>query len=715
MLSININMENIRPIKKTFLDRSGTIYVVDNTGIIYMYEGGEFYPFVNPIENIMHDIKNCFLINSTFFVYHSNTISMFDENLFRIELDENTWITHNIDFVCYHSEYDLVAILKNSELFVYTNVSVDSNDEIVEIPLSHICKYDNGEIRIKEYNLFDHIKIVDNILLALNENDLSVFLLEPNNEIIRRISRLNVNKKLYDRIINYNDEHNIFILNNGNYLTLDGIFHIPNNYLDKTFNNFIFNRAKCFFLVENDMLLCYYEQDKYDTVIKEMLNLLSNPKHTISDVSNKSHKLLTLSLPNNINFDIINSNFSQLIICNGEPYIIEQNWHKIVLTDNVIYFDRILEYYPEKTDTKLLIDIDVKRSVVDQLINSIPSLYRLNNEMIYCFEQINFRDQDGEDPAGTEKDTDEVVLSYGEGVTRQVFNDLRKELDKIMENKFIGLSPHECYNLGKLLYFCNRDGHQTFESIHPYFFYLLSNKTDDLTLLQKFKGSDYQLHHDQYIQFTNNPHLLENLDLGLLTPNDFIKYILNSDLTPKEIILYENFFRGYLFFAKRHKLRKLIKNFPIKYHIETLVATNFFDAELEYNIKSYSVSKNNFKMFCFIFRKLFDKLTKKEKSYFLQNVTGSCYYNGVVKITLGYEEKELITTQTVYNEDVIGEDAESISDIIIGLDTSENESTTLSYSISTCNTELIINTKPTEENLIAILNLLIIEDSCMRN
>ena len=712
--------ENVRPIKKTFLDKIDNVYVVDNNDVLYMYDNGEFYPFANVKENIMEDIKDCFFINSTFFVYHSNTISIFDVGLFKVDMVENTWITHNIDQVCYHMEYNLIATLERGELYVHTNIddTVGSDHEIDRISLSHYrFKDDNGDIHI-EYKQFEHIKIIDNILLALdNSRELSVFLLNSHGKI-RRISLLNINKQLYDRIINYNEDYQILILDNGNYMSLNGTFHIPNKHIDKTFNNLIFNHNGCLFMVQNNSLIGYYEKREYESLIKPMIDIFSDATYELADVPNSSHGIMTIVLPPNINFKIINGNFSQLIIHDNRYYIITLStklpiiqgapipgttceFHEIILTNDVIYFDKINEYYPEKMDTRLMIDMDIKKPVVEQLINIIPAVYRLNNEMIYGFEQINSQNND-------------EIVSYGEGVTRHIFNNLRKELDCIMENKFSGYDPLSCYKLGKLLYFCNRDGQQTFECIHPYFFFSLSKESDHVTLIKKFRGSDYQLYYDQYVQYSHNLAKLEELYLGLRTIGDFMRYLLSSDLAPKEIILYDEFIKGYNFFGDRNKLSKLIKKFPIKYHIEKLIATYFFDAELEYSVKTHSVSREHFKTFCITFRKLFGDLTKKEKCMFLQNVTGSCYYNGIIKVILAYEEKEIITKQLVYNANIIDEEEpESINNVIIGLD--ENEPTNVTYSVSTCSTELIINTKPTEENITTILNLLTIEDHNMKN
>ena len=235
------------------------------------------------------------------------------------------------------------------------------------------------------------------------------------------------------------------------------------------------------------------------------------------------------------------------------------------MTDETIFFGKINEYY-EKTDIKLVIDIDINFPIIEQLINTIPSIYRLNNEMIYCFEQV---------------DTNSNIISYGEGVTRHVFNMLRKEIDILFENNlasknnflstvptemasknnFLSTVPTEmvqmkkgdCFKLGKLFYFCNRDGGETFFNIHPYFFYALSlrgcGKSDHITLLKKFKSDDFETYHKQYIRYLENPKELEDLDLDIKTAENFIEFLFTHNLTKEQIELYDKFIDGFCFFA----------------------------------------------------------------------------------------------------------------------------------------------------------------------
>ena len=74
----------------------------------------------------------------------------------------------------------------------------------------------------------------------------------------------------------------------------------------------------------------------------------------------------------------------------------------------------------------------------------IPAIYRLNSGAEYEFEQVA---------------TNGDIISYGDGVTRQTYTILKEELDIALQN----LQSHDhlfVFNLGKLLYFCNKNGKQ---------------------------------------------------------------------------------------------------------------------------------------------------------------------------------------------------------------------------------------------------------------
>nr|AEX62709.1 hypothetical protein mv_R504 [Moumouvirus Monve] len=120
--------------------------------------------------------------------------------------------------------------------------------------------------------------------------------------------------------------------------------------------------------------------------------------------------------------------------------------------EDLINFDN---FYVDKDDNIISLDLNYQESIVDQLSSIIPNLYRLNFENVYQFEQVNDYGK---------------VISYGDGVTRHVYNNLRQEIDDLLKNNLEKLDKKKAFKLGQLIYFANTDGGEFFNNIHPYFF-----------------------------------------------------------------------------------------------------------------------------------------------------------------------------------------------------------------------------------------------------
>lgn len=675
-----------RKIKRTFIDKSSNIYIVDIMDILYLYDDNQFYPFME----IMNDIKDCFFIHDRFFVHHGKTISIFDEYLFKIPMTSESWITNKIDMVCYSNEENIIITLEDGEVYInfgVTNKSGILDDEVQRISLSN------------KYFKFEEIKVINDLLITYKNNTIGLFALMENN--IDFVSSINVDKKIFNNITQIDWMNNLLILENSDKLSFSGKLYIQ-NYIDPYSYNLLFNIQQAYFLYKDGYLMCSHSPDKLNTIIKPLEKILPVLNSITVDTQTKYHQLTTFTLPKNIDLSIIQNNTKQIIIYNNRPLLIDQILYEISLTDESVYYDNFDIQYMEKSDTNMIIDIDISVPIIKQLINIIPFIYRLNDEMIYKFEQV---------------DSDSNVISYGDGVTRHIFNSLRKEIDIVLEKKFLSYDLTYAFNLGKLLYFCNREGAEKFFNIHPYFFYKFSNSSDHVTLLKKFKGNSFNIFHSQYIQYINNPKSLEELELGINTPDQYICYLLSSDLTEEQIKHYDAFIKGFNIFYTRNKSYSVLKKLPILCLINQLVGDDFFKANLEYFAKNRNVDTKHFEDFQKIFRKLFGQLSKKEMACFVQNITGSQYYTGTINIVLAYEKKELIVHQAVYDENIfIGqEEPLEVNDIIIVLDNDKTDENKLIYQISTCNAELIINVLPNEENLTSIIKILTVEDLNMKN
>ena len=653
-----------RKIQQIFLDKNNFIYVVDNTNILYLYsqEDNHFYPFIS----ILKSIKNCFMIDNYFYIHHLNTISVFDENLLKIESFGNNWITQNIDCVCYDINKNIIVTLEHGEVYVNQNITQYSQyfgEEIHRISLSHKYKYWDNKLHLIEYLKFDEIKILDELLLVYKNDHMSIFYLQFDN--VKHMININISKQTFDEIYEFNKIHNFFNLQNGNKLTLTGEQHI-----DMITDNIIFNEQKIYFALKNKQIFCYFNKIKYDTIIKPLLLVLPTIETVITDIDN-NHQSIIITLLEDTNIFFITGNISQIIICNNKFFLINDKLCEIILLNETIYYDSLDIYYFDKLDNNLIIDVNITQSITDQLINIIPPIYRLNNNMIYNFEHT---------------DNNNNIISYGEGASRQIYSLLRKELDLILENKFYLCNMVDSFKLGKLMYFCNKESYETFVNIHPYFFYCLSKESDYIILLKKFKGHNYDLYYKQYMEYVNYPENLLNLDMDIKTHHDYIKFLFIADLTEEQICLYNEFVKGFCYFSHRHKSYYLIKNLSIIYYINKLIVDEYFDVKLNFSVKNNLINKFYYEQFCETFKKFFDKLTQQEKLYLIQNITGSQYYSDIINIIFAYDFEEFNIL-----------DKKSI------------------YQISTCNAELIVNLMPSEENINTLIKYLIIEDLSMKN
>ena len=270
-------------------------------------------------------------------------------------------------------------------------------------------------------------------------------------------------------------------------------------------------------------------------------------------------------------------------------------------------------------------------------------------------------------------------------------------MDLIFENKFVDLSSQTCYNLGKLFYFCITNSGEKFTNIHPYFFFMMSKESDHINLLKKFKANKFEIYKTQYIEYKMDKSKLINLELGLETHCDYIKYIFVSDLKEETIKLYDEFIKGFHFFSSRNKYSQLIKNLPIIYYINTILTPSYFSMEIIFSVADKIINTDQFVVFCDIFNDKFNKLTTKELTCFVQNITGCQYYNKTIEVIYAHNELSSLMSseQSEYN--------------------SVNSSTKLLYEISTCNAQLIIHIRPTEKNIEEIINCLIIEDLNLKN
>ncbi|BCS83227.1 hypothetical protein QLL95_gp0896 [Cotonvirus japonicus] len=667
-------------INKLFLDDNDNIYILDNNNIFYLYTDHQYYPFSSKLNNI----RQCFMMNDMYVVHHDSTISLFDKNQIEIERRYNIWVTNDIDDVCYEFDLNLIITLEKGNIFINFNY-----DDIVNRTCLNMIYNDNYH----HFHSYEHIKIINKLLLAYKNGTMDIFLLDHNKTKFYRSAGIDLHE--FSKIIEYKSMLNCFISNDFScyFLTDDQDIH-------QDLNNYMFPKIGYYFVNIDKSLYCYHKVSYYSTIIVPLLSIMPVMTKSMINLSH-GNQLMVLTFKDDISFEIISHcDEKQILVYNNEYYLINNNYEKIIFDEILVNYDTINNFYTEKTDEEFVTDIQENKSVVDQLINIIPNIYRINNKFIYLFEQVN----------NTGK-----VVSYGDGVTRFVYNSLRKELDDILDKKFCDYNDETVIKLGKLLYFCNTDGFETFGNIHPYFFYCLSKKMDVNFLLKKFKSSEYNNFYKLYKEYSMNPQLLIDLDIGLNSADDYIKNIMISDLTDNEIYLYDKFVKGYMFFMKRSAIYEIIKNYSVSFYVNKLLFDGYFEVCPLFRMYNDNVCQHNFQIFCKIFEELFRELSKHEVSCFSQNITGSNYYVGDINILYAYEDNLNKSNNKHNDESHVEQNIEQNIEQTIEQNIEQNVSNNLSYQISTCNTELIVNIPATFDNVKQLINALTIEDYGLKN
>jgi hypothetical protein len=615
-------------IKNAFIDQSGNIFLIDVNDILYLYDDIS-YPF--PI--IMENIYNCFLMDY-YFIHYSRSIRIFNEEFMEIQNHVLASKT-NIDKVCYCNEHNAVITLEDQSIYVNFNRKYRASKRLL------INQYYQPSGIPKKYN---DIKLFGNMIFARFDDNIDVF--NMGNFFINFIQTIQIDQKIYNDIFDYDVENSIFYLLNGNIVCID------NNIHSNIIKQFILQkRDLCFFIVE-DGLLCYMENN-LENCLKDV------PEFENYEIIIRQDNQLIIKIKCNESINLVDNHSSQLIIINKKVYYINRNIVPIKLFPQNINYEIIIAQDVEKDNTELIIDIVNDISVVKQLIHIIPSIYRYNNEMNYLFHQV---------------DNQRNVISYGIGVSRQIYYLLRKEIDDILGRGLI--ENYDYFNIGFLIYFCNREGRELFFNLHPYFFLKLSKESDYENLLLNFRLDDSELFIKQLREYRQFPEKLQDLDLDITSLYDYMQYIFCSNLNEDQIKKYDKIYQGFYYLVQRHKFYSIISRLPINYYFN-LIAETVIHPEIIY-FSENKFDSESYNRFCNVFDKYLSRLTSNEIVNFIQNITGSQFYSGKIRIVL-------------------------------------SEKNECNYSISTCFAELKIHVEPTDENIEKIIRVLITEDLIIKN
>ncbi len=712
-------------IKRAFLDKDDNLFITDTNNVLYLYRDDYFHPFVR----IMENIRLCFNILDKYFVWYQRNLMVFDYDLtvsdaFNDETTDSVFLSKTIDQLDYLFPLRFLITLENGEMWLYH--FNDDLDEYMMIPLSYNFHLLTGGLHTNATQTYEEFKVIGNLILAYSKDLVFIFAIRKPIECIY-LTTIYLKYQLFDSIVGLNSKQNAFVMKNGHLFTIDMNNTLSNWRVKSVAQVYIQLKPNLYgeslvslygieLIKSKHELICICTPNRHST-ISTLLTHVPLIK-LAQEETIKGEIKTTFEIPT-AEIDIISGHTITIITSEHKVYVLTDTLKEIELNETNISYNTLIEARPEKSLVPLTIDIDVSRSVKEQLINIIPAIYRLNNDLDINFEQVN---------------ADRTVKSYGDGVSRQIFSLLRKELDEILATKFAGCMNNtklELYDLGGLLYVCNRDGSERFFHLHPYFFYtILSLKkckhtdedADIRYLLKVFKPTDYQSFYQQYLTYKEDPTKLALVDPDMSTYQHYAQYIFSSDLSAEEVAAYNEFVRGFYTFLARNDYFDFLQTLPIFYYIKLLVADEYFNADLSVNLDEISsLSNSEFIKGNELFKKLFFQLPQEQKAIFVQNITGSRYYCHEIGVWFAYRDPEAGSTvivRGVSDEQEI-EDGDDIEDQFDTLDIDDimelEKNKNLMYRISTCSASLYIFVKPTEDNMRQILDTLIIEDVEMKN
>jgi len=743
--------------QQIFVDDDVNIYILDDKGILYMHELYQMKPF----QYFLEDIKNCFQIEDTYLVHTKNSLVCFDDEFQFLGVHEK--LNYLVKKVICKDKF-IYIITNNNEIIMskglschmegltfkmYQTRSYDGCQNVDVIADGNfIAIFYDGSVDLIQ---FTHTYAPDGIYQSSTES--IVFTFAISYDEFKQIIQIMMIP--YDPLLSFVDPFiNLFILwlSNGDRLRI----YQSRNHHTGTYNTIPYEEFEP----------QYHERKQPHMIVRDSADttvLVLNVSKAFAAVIEK-HQLFAST-----EFVKINIDRTELSGCSvptdvqhclrlemkflkqgGGVRIIHQAYYKrciflyqsvcvvinvelesldmLPIDEDLIMYGYLIEKVtnlslnPVATNTKkkLKIDINIGTPVLTQLLEVIPHIYRNNSKKIYSFEQV----------------TDISVVSYGLGVTRQVFTTLSEELDQIIFKNGTGLSQaltkSNCINIGKLLYFCFSESNVKFHYVPPYLFYLIA-KTFGMErnvsyLLTRFKKDIGGNLLQQYLKYKKDPSILTLLDLDLTSANDYIRYLFQSDLTPDEIIRLEACHQGFMFYVERNPYFHVLNRLHIRFWEEIFYDKDFLDISFDFQGHK-NASLGSYLPYAKIFKEVYYGLltTTEQKKIFCRNITGTQYYDGIITIIFDFDPKliegdespvpvgHLSDENIIIDEDEnpIDEDENPIDQLLTVLSAPSVPS--LWYKISTCRAELTILVNPTVPNLSLILEYLTISDSVLHH
>lgn len=222
-------------------------------------------------------------------------------------------------------------------------------------------------------------------------------------------------------------------------------------------------------------------------------------------------------------------------------------------------------------------------------------------------------------------DENGAITSYGTGVTRQVIYKFYKELSDACNNNFALYNTQECHNLGSMLEYFSVEHLEKLPNMHPYFFYRLymlrnGDRKMGLEILRKFKKDDYVGYRERYLEYKAQPHLLQDLGLGLDNCDDFIEFIIRCDLDHVAENKYHHLALGY---SSAVSTTNIISKSMIGYEIQKIIGKKRIAPKIKIMVCPPLLPR--FDELTNIVRDIFNSFSNKEKKIIVSNISGSAY------------------------------------------------------------------------------------------
>jgi hypothetical protein len=289
----------------------------------------------------------------------------------------------------------------------------------------------------------------------------------------------------------------------------------------------------------------------------------------------------------------------------------------------------------EDNENNVYIDLDIDKSnVYGQMSNILSTLSRSSETYIVnttIYDMITNK-----------------TLSYGKGTFRQIISELKKEANDKLNDMITNPKNYSKFDfvlLGKVIVYLFRDFKEHINmNLHPYFFYLLSNKEKiEGNVLIKYLLDNQSNLLAQFIDYSTNTELLLELDIDdVCDINSYMKYILANDLTDSQKYAYDNIVHGFIIeltkklYGTEDDIRdnyNFIERIPIKVWIDLL--KNPRNKSIHFDINIQTKTKDEADIIYQIFTNILETELSTQKILNLCfNITGSYNYEKNIYINI---------------------------------------------------------------------------------